>query len=90
MDPQGQISALGRIEDEGEELIAIYHSHPMGPAHPSATDLDEAAFPEVDYLIWSPGEGQWRCEGFHLEGGRFVPLTIEWLGGATPLVDGCS
>jgi proteasome lid subunit RPN8/RPN11 len=90
MDPQGQISALGRIEDEGEELIGIYHSHPDGPPHPSATDLAEAAFPEVEYLIWSHGEGSWRCEGFHLEAGRFVPLTIEWLSGATPFGDECS
>jgi proteasome lid subunit RPN8/RPN11 len=78
MDPQGQISALARIEEEGEEMIGIYHSHPNGPPRPSETDFLEAAFPEVGYLIWSRrGEG-WQCGAFRLVGEGFVPLPIQW------------
>ena len=37
----------------GLEVVAIYHSHPRGPAAPSATDLAEARW-DVPYLIADP------------------------------------
>ncbi len=40
-------------EDEGDELIAIYHSHPTGPAYPSAIDAAKAFYPNSVYLILS-------------------------------------
>jgi proteasome lid subunit RPN8/RPN11 len=39
--------------DRGEELIAIYHSHPAGAAYPSATDARDAFYPDATYLICS-------------------------------------
>jgi proteasome lid subunit RPN8/RPN11 len=77
MDPEGQLAAMSRIEDEGEEIIGIYHSHPSGPPHPSATDLFEDSYPEAVQLIWYPSPEGWRCGAFRLEGQRFVPLAIE-------------
>jgi proteasome lid subunit RPN8/RPN11 len=53
MDPREQIDAMRRMRDNGEDLIAIYHSHPHAPALPSDTDLAEAAYPEAMYLIVS-------------------------------------
>lgn len=54
MDPQGQYDALKSIEDGGEELLAIYHSHTKSPAYPSQTDVNQAvAWPEQVYLIVS-------------------------------------
>ena len=40
-------------EDEGDELIAIYHSHPTSPAYPSAVDAGRAFYPDSVYLILS-------------------------------------
>ena len=40
-------------EDEGDELIAIYHSHPTSPARPSAVDAGRAFYPDSVYLIIS-------------------------------------
>ena len=54
MDPQGQYDALKRIEEAGEELIGIYHSHTRSAAYPSQTDVNEARmWPEQAYVIVS-------------------------------------
>ncbi|HEV7401078.1 MAG TPA: M67 family metallopeptidase [Solirubrobacterales bacterium] len=54
MDPQGQYNALKAIEDDGKELLAIYHSHTKSPAYPSQTDVNQAVnWPDAIYLIVS-------------------------------------
>jgi proteasome lid subunit RPN8/RPN11 len=54
MDPKGQFDAYNAIEDNGEELLAIYHSHTKSAAYPSQTDVNQAvAWPEQVYLIVS-------------------------------------
>jgi [CysO sulfur-carrier protein]-S-L-cysteine hydrolase len=54
MDPQGQYDALKAIEDAGDELIGIYHSHTRSAAYPSQTDVNEARmWPEQVYVIVS-------------------------------------
>ncbi len=53
MDPTGQLRAMLDMEEKGWELMAIYHSHPHGPQMPSATDVDQAYYPESAYVIIS-------------------------------------
>lgn len=54
MDPQGQYNALKEIEDGGQELLAIYHSHTKSAAYPSQTDVNQAVnWPDAIYLIVS-------------------------------------
>jgi proteasome lid subunit RPN8/RPN11 len=54
MDPQGQYNALKAIEDEGKEMLAIYHSHTKSAAYPSQTDVNQAInWPDAIYLIVS-------------------------------------
>jgi len=53
MDPREQIHTMRLMREQGEELMAIYHSHPHAPALPSVTDIEEAEYPEVVYLIVS-------------------------------------
>ena len=54
MDPQGQFDALKTIEDAGNELLAIYHSHTRSAAYPSQTDVNQAvAWPDQIYVIVS-------------------------------------
>jgi len=57
MDPQEQYDALRAIEEEGGELLAIYHSHTRSAAYPSQTDVNlAAAWPDQIYLIVSLAE----------------------------------
>jgi proteasome lid subunit RPN8/RPN11 len=53
MDPYQQLQALHELEGAGLELLAIYHSHPQGPDHPSTIDIDRAYYPEALHVIVS-------------------------------------
>ena len=54
MEPQAQYNALKQIEDAGDDLIGIYHSHTRSAAYPSQTDVNEAVmWPEQVYVIVS-------------------------------------
>ena len=41
------------IENRGEELLSVYHSHPVTVAYPSKTDVEFAFWPQAIYLICS-------------------------------------
>jgi proteasome lid subunit RPN8/RPN11 len=78
MDAKAQIDAIRTMRAAGEELFAIYHSHPEGPATPSAEDLAQAAYPEALYLIISLQAQQApRLRGFWLRGGQAEPVELE-------------
>lgn len=49
-DPGHLLRALRAMEAGGLALVALYHSHPRGPAQPSVTDRRLAAYP-VPYVI---------------------------------------
>jgi len=49
-DPLELLRALKVMQAESLELVAIYHSHPSGPAQFSRTDRARAAY-DVPYLI---------------------------------------
>jgi [CysO sulfur-carrier protein]-S-L-cysteine hydrolase len=67
MDPQGQYNALKEIEDGGDELLAIYHSHTKSAAYPSQTDVNQALnWPEQVYLIVSLAEPEPDVKGYLL------------------------
>lgn len=87
MDPQDQVEAMTRVEGAGLDLVAIFHSHPCGPAGPSETDLREAAYPESAYLIWSPGSGGWECRAFWIGPQGARATAIERGEGGTQRVD---
>lgn len=73
LDPAGQIDAMRRIRENGEELFAIFHSHPQAPAEPSATDLAEAAYPDALNLIISLNtKGVLEMRGFRIGQDRSV------------------
>ncbi len=68
------------IEEKGEDLAAIYHSHTASPAYPSQTDINLAfwewskdggteralAWPGTIYLIASLAEGEEPLKGFDI------------------------
>jgi len=53
MEPSAQVRAMIAIESKGLELVAIYHSHPTGPAAPSRSDIAQALYPDTAQIIIS-------------------------------------
>ena len=51
--PDDLVRITFAIEDAGEDLVAIFHSHTRSAAVPSATDRRTAMYPDPFYLIAS-------------------------------------
>jgi len=51
--PDDLVRIVFGIEDAGDDLIGIFHSHTHTPAVPSATDLRTAQYPDAFYLLAS-------------------------------------
>ncbi len=51
--PDEQFRLMREIEDAGDELVAIYHSHPKSAAYPSQTDVNLSGWPDAVYVIVS-------------------------------------
>ncbi len=65
------------LDQRGDEIVAIYHSHPTSPAYPSATDIGLAAWSDVVYVICSlerPDQPSLRA--FRIVDGAITELSI--------------
>jgi proteasome lid subunit RPN8/RPN11 len=49
--PDDLVRIVFAIEDAGQDLVAIYHSHTRSPAVPSATDRRAAMYPDAFYVL---------------------------------------
>lgn len=77
MDPIEQLRAMIDLEDKGWELIAIYHSHPHGPQVPSASDVNQAYYPESAYVIVSLLDRQQPAiRAFNIISGRVTEIPL--------------
>ena len=77
LDPRGQIEAMRTMREHGEDLAAIYHSHPETPPYPSVTDIAQHEYPGVLYLIISLGAlGVPEMRGFDIHDGEVGEIAI--------------
>lgn len=49
--PDDLVRIVLGIEDAGQDLVAIFHSHTHSPAVPSPTDRRQAMYPDAFYLL---------------------------------------
>jgi [CysO sulfur-carrier protein]-S-L-cysteine hydrolase len=73
--PEDLFEAMRRMRSEGEDLVAIYHSHPRGPAYPSPTDIELAFYQEAVYLIIGL-EPQVEMRAFTINGQEVTEIQI--------------
>ena len=77
LNPKQQIDAMRKMREQGDDLYAIYHSHPDAPAIPSAKDLAQATYPDTLYLIVSLStKGTLQMRGFRFENSALTPVDI--------------
>ena len=77
LDPADQFRIMTAMEDRGEDLAAIYHSHTKSPAYPSQTDINLAAYPDALYVIVSLLEGEEPVRAFHIEKGKVEEVELD-------------
>src|SRR4051812_41897147 len=58
MDSMEVFRTLRGLDEAGEELLAIYHSHTATEAYPSRTDISIAGFPEAHYVLVSTRDAE--------------------------------
>jgi proteasome lid subunit RPN8/RPN11 len=75
------LDAIHSLLAEGLDLVAIYHSHPVGPSHPSLTDIQGWGYPNTVQLIWHRMDGEWACAAFQVREGNFMEIPLLRAGG---------
>ena len=53
IDPRVLLRTFRRADDEGLEVLGVFHSHTHSPAYPSPTDIRQAPDPRWRYVLIS-------------------------------------
>jgi proteasome lid subunit RPN8/RPN11 len=53
IDPKVLLRTYRRADDEGLEVVGVFHSHTHSPAYPSPTDIAQAPDPAWHYVLVS-------------------------------------
>jgi len=78
IDGMEQYRIQAAIDDAGQELGAIYHSHTRSDPEPSQTDINLAFYPDAVYLIVGvkdPDDDDVRA--WHIRDGAVSPAPLE-------------
>lgn len=69
--------AMREARAAGNEIVAVYHSHPDGRARPSATDLRDAWGEWLYVIVACSAKGAGRITCWRREGDELVRLPID-------------
>jgi len=78
MERQGMVDAIIGLQQLGQEVVAIYHSHPDSGPEPSETDVTLASWPDAVYVIVGlHGLAQVDVQGWLIRQGRAAPVDLQ-------------
>ena len=80
--PEDLFAAQRAMRERGEQLLAIYHSHPRSAdPQPSATDVRLAYYPSAVYLIVGLGAPEPSLKAFRIDEreGQWAPVEYQIL-----------
>lgn len=79
VDPADLFRCYRAVRGTGRAVLAVYHSHPDGPAVPSATDAARAWDKDLVWLLIDGGGGRaGTIAGWRPTDTGFVPATLTW------------
>ena len=72
-------NVFDEIFNKGENVLGIYHSHPIDKAYPSPEDIAFNNYPEIAQIIISFARSSTHpdVKCFYLKGSRVIPLKVE-------------
>jgi proteasome lid subunit RPN8/RPN11 len=76
LDERQFVSAVFEAEKRGLSLLGFYHSHPDGEPIPSSTDVAQAAYPDMPYLIIGLKNQTPRLAAWIIRYGQVGPVDI--------------
>jgi proteasome lid subunit RPN8/RPN11 len=68
--------AVLKMNENGEKLTGIFHSHPTSPAFPSTHDIENNPYDHIGYLIVSFYKGKVEVGCFRMNNKRVIPLNL--------------
>lgn len=74
--PLDLLNALREMEDNGWDLLSIYHSHPMSEAYPSATDIGLCHYSDAVYIIVSLARQMPEVRAFTIKRKKVTELDL--------------
>jgi proteasome lid subunit RPN8/RPN11 len=79
VEPRDAIAAYNAISEQGDDIVAIYHSHTKSAAYPSRTDVELAElWPGTAFIIVSLAGGADELRAFFLSDGiEELELVVE-------------
>ncbi|MDA8433747.1 MAG: M67 family metallopeptidase [Nitrospiraceae bacterium] len=80
VDPGAQFRAMKEMRENGERMVAIYHSHPQSRPYPSQKDISLAFYSDAVYIIVGlGGDAPADVRGYTILDGRVGEAGIEIL-----------
>ncbi len=77
MERRQMVETILAFQRAGQDVVAIYHSHPDSAAEPSATDIAEATWPDAVYLIvGNVDKGTPEVRGWSIRRGKALPAGL--------------
>jgi desampylase len=76
LDPDTHIAANRRLRGTRRSVVGFYHSHPYSAPVPSATDREQAYYPEAIWIIVSLQRPDGDVAAYRLAGDIPTPLQI--------------
>ncbi|HEY5267280.1 MAG TPA: M67 family metallopeptidase [Acidimicrobiales bacterium] len=77
IDSKVLLRAYRRADDEGIEVLGVFHSHTHSEAYPSPTDIRQAPDPSWHYVLVSLRDAVADLRSFRVDGQDVTPEPVE-------------
>ena len=72
IDPKVLLRTFRRADDEGLEVVGVFHSHTHSAAYPSPTDIRQAPDPAWHYVLVSLAQVPSELRSYSIVGGEVI------------------